>query len=53
MSVQRGTISFVFEGFTNEQIAKVLNKSKKQVENLLYRAKQSLKSILEREGITL
>jgi len=42
-----------FEGFTNEQIAKELNKSKKQVENLLYRAKQSLKSILEREGITL
>ncbi|NLB60862.1 MAG: RNA polymerase sigma factor [Clostridiales bacterium] len=42
-----------FEDMTNEQVALVLKKSKKQVENLLYRAKQSLKAILEREGITL
>ena len=41
-----------FEGFSNKEAASVLKKSDRQVKNLLYRAKQSLKSILEREGLT-
>lgn len=41
-----------FEDFTNEQAAKVMKKSKRQVENLIYRAKQSLKSELDKEGFT-
>ncbi len=40
-----------FEGFSNAHIALVMNKSKKQVENLVFRAKQSLKSTLEKEGL--
>ncbi len=39
-----------FEGFTNREIAAILRKNDRQVKNLLYRAKQSLKSVLEREG---
>ncbi len=39
-----------FEDMNNEQIAKVLKKSKRQVENLLYQAKQTLKTELEKEG---
>ncbi len=39
-----------FEEMANEQIAKVLKKNKRQVENMLYQAKQALKSELEREG---
>jgi len=39
-----------FEGFTNEQIAKVMNKSKRQIEQLLYQAKLSLKQELIRDG---
>lgn len=39
-----------FEDFCNEQVASVLRKSKKQVENLMYRAKLSLKQELEKEG---
>ena len=39
-----------FEGFKNEQVASVMGKSKKQIENLVYRAKLSLKSELEKEG---
>lgn len=39
-----------FEGFRNEQVASVLGKSKKQVENLIYRGKLSLKQELEKEG---
>ena len=41
-----------FENFSNEQAAKVMKKSKRQVENLIYRAKQSLKSELDKEGFT-
>ena len=41
-----------FEGFSNKEAASVLKKSDRQVKNLLYRAKQSLKSTLEREGLT-
>ena len=41
-----------FEGFTNEQIAKIMKKSKRQIESLLYCAKQSLKIKLEMEGFS-
>ena len=39
-----------FEGFSNKNAAKVLKKNERQIKNLLYRAKQSLKSKLEKEG---
>ena len=39
-----------FEDLTNEQIAVVMKKSKRQIENLIYQAKQSLKSELDKEG---
>ena len=39
-----------FEDFSNEETAKTIGKSKRQIENLLFRAKQSLKSILDKEG---
>ena len=39
-----------FEDFQNNQVASIMGKSKKQVENLVYRAKLSLKSELEKEG---
>ncbi len=39
-----------FEDFTNGEAAVIMKKSKKQIENLVYRAKQTLKSELEKEG---
>ena len=39
-----------FEEFSNEEIAQIMGKSKRQIENLVYRAKQSLKSLLDKEG---
>lgn len=39
-----------FEDLTNEQTAKVMRKSKRQIENLTYQAKQALKTKLEQEG---
>ena len=39
-----------FEDFQNDQVASIIGKSKKQIENLVYRAKLSLKSELEKEG---
>ena len=39
-----------FEDFSNEQISAVMKKSKRQIGNLIYRAKMSLKSQLEKEG---
>lgn len=39
-----------FEGFSNDEIAQIMGKSKRQIENLEYRAKQSLKSLLDKEG---
>jgi RNA polymerase sigma-70 factor (ECF subfamily) len=49
-----GTILYLkfFEDLTNEQIAKVMKKSKRQIENLVYQAKQSLRAELEKEGLT-
>lgn len=39
-----------FEDFSNGEIAKIMHKTNRQVENLLYRAKKSLKAELEKEG---
>lgn len=39
-----------FEGLTNPQAGKVMGKNKSQIEMLIYRAKQSLKKELEKEG---
>ncbi len=41
-----------FEEFTNEETAGIMKKSRKQVENLLYNARKSLKSELEKDGFT-
>lgn len=41
-----------FEGFSNEQAAKIMKKNRRQTENLLYRAKQALKEALKKEGFT-
>lgn len=41
-----------FEGFSNRETAVILRKGERQVRNLLYRARQSLKSELEKEGFT-
>ena len=39
-----------FEGFSNTEAAVAMKKSDRQIKNLLYRAKHSLKSKLEKEG---
>lgn len=39
-----------FEGMSYKEVAKVMRKSEKQIDNLLYRAKIKLKNILGREG---
>ena len=39
-----------FEGFSNREVSVALKKSDRQVKNLLYRAKQSLKTALEKKG---
>jgi len=39
-----------FEEFSNEEAAQIMGKTKRQIENLLYRAKQSLKLSLDKEG---
>lgn len=41
---------FYFEGFSYAEIGKVMKKSEKQVKNLAYRARQSLKEKLEGMG---
>lgn len=41
-----------FEEFSNKEVAAVLNKSDRQIKNLLYRAKLSLRSKLEKEGFS-
>ena len=40
-----------FEDLTNEQIARVMKRNRRQVENLIYQAKQSLKAELEKEEL--
>ena len=39
-----------FEDFSNKEAAVALKKNERQIRNLLYRAKQTLKSELEKEG---
>ena len=39
-----------FEEFQSPQVASIMKKSKKQIENLLYRAKLALRAELEKEG---
>lgn len=41
-----------FEELSYAQAAKVMGKSVKQVTNLVYRGKQSLRKLLEKEGVT-
>ena len=41
-----------FDGFSVEEICAIMSRSKKQVYNLLSRAKASLKTLLEKVGIT-
>lgn len=39
-----------FEEFTNDEAAKVMNKTNRQIRNLLYNAKKALKAELEEKG---
>lgn len=39
-----------FEGFSNGEAAGIMNRSKRQIESLIYNAKKSLRSELERSG---
>ncbi len=39
-----------FEEFTNDEAAKVMNKTNRQIRNLLYNAKKALKAEMEKEG---
>ena len=39
-----------FAELSNQESAKVMGKSKRQIENLLYQAKQALRAELEQEG---
>ena len=39
-----------FENLNNDQISMVLGKNRRQLENMIYQAKQSLKSELDKEG---
>ncbi len=41
-----------FEGYTPEEVCKIVKRNKKQVYNLLARAKASLKELLQKEGIS-
>ncbi|MBQ9314555.1 MAG: RNA polymerase sigma factor [Clostridia bacterium] len=41
-----------FESMSYEEIGKVLKKNNKQVKNLAYRARNSLKEVLEKEGFS-
>ncbi len=40
-----------FEGFSYADSGKIMKKSRKQIENLLYNAKKALRSELEKEGL--
>ncbi len=39
-----------FEGLSYEECARVMKKSKKQIDNLLYRSKEKLRSVIGKEG---
>lgn len=47
----RDVLSLVYiEGFSNKEAARIMHKSGRQIENLLYRAKRALKNTLNKEG---
>lgn len=41
-----------FEGMSHEDVAKALKKSRKQTENVIFRARRALRALLEKEGFT-
>ena len=41
-----------FEGMSYQQAAEVMGKSVKQITNMVYRGKERLRGLLQREGIT-
>lgn len=41
-----------FEDFSNSQAAQIMKKNNRQIENLIYRAKKSLKTALNEEGFS-
>lgn len=41
-----------FEELTGDETAKAMNRTRRQVENLAYRARLALRSVLEKEGIS-
>ena len=41
-----------FEGMSHDEAAKIMKKSRKQTENLIFRARRALRAILEKEGFT-
>ena len=49
---QRAIYLSYFEGFHHEEIAKIMHKTKKQIGNLLFNARKSLKIELEKEGVS-
>ncbi len=49
---QQVIILAYFEEFSNQEIAGMMRKTRKQTENLLYNARKALKSELEKEGVS-
>ena len=43
---------FSLEGLSYAEAAEVMKKNEKQISNMVYRGKQSLRALLEKEGIT-
>lgn len=41
-----------FEGMSHEEVAKAMKKSRKQTENVIFRARRALRALLEKEGFT-
>ena len=50
--VWHGTYLTYFEDMSYAQAAEVTGKTVKQITNMVYRGKESLRRLLEREGIT-
>ena len=48
--MQRHLDWIYFEGFSNAEAEMVMKKNSRQIKNLLYRAKNALKSELDKEG---
>ena len=41
-----------FENMSHEEVAKAMKKSRKQTENVIFRARRALRALLEKEGFT-